>query len=97
MFEAQESNGASVLADARRNELDPQRLDAWPRRLGRPHPAEVHIAERGLKCAPIVLNPAADGEPRVVVRLAGCEVEVKDPGRVGPSWVARVAESLARS
>jgi hypothetical protein len=84
-----EDSGETTAQFARTRGLSLQRIYWWRRRL---REAEVPVSE--VAFAPVVVRGIGG---TVVVRAGAFEVEVGDPSRVEPRWLAELVETLERS
>jgi transposase-like protein len=88
VLQALERSGQPVSEFARRHGLDTQRIYKWRSRLSGGSRVREEQAE-SLSFAPVVVTGLGRA-PAVVVRVGELEVEVHDPQKVDPSWVARM-------
>lgn len=86
---AWKASGLSVSAFAKRHGLGEQRVSWWKKRLAAvdtPKPAFVPL---------VVASERSDGPAPLVVRLAPRpELEIRDPERVSPRWLATLLREL---
>ncbi len=80
---AQARSGQSVAAFAREHGLDAQRVFWWRRRLG---DVSGQDAAESMTFAPVVVTGTSG--VAAVVRIGEIEIEVVDPARVAPEWLA---------
>jgi transposase-like protein len=91
-------SGLCVSEFARRHGVTAHRLHWWRKRLGDGGwDSQVEEAEPMVRFVPAVLRTgvATEGDACVVVRVPqGPTVEVADPERVSPTWLACLVRSL---
>ena len=87
-----ERSGDSVLAFARAHGLNAQRIYWWRSRLSERVPDDVRQDETELdelSFAPVVVTGLGQTKA-VVLRLGELEIEVVEPQKVEPIWLAQV-------
>jgi hypothetical protein len=97
LLEAHEKSGVSLAEFARREGVRARRLQWWRDRLR----SQRASKSEATTFAPAVVKKAARvvlarGAAVVIVARSGATIEVSDPARVSPSWIAAVVRELER-
>ena len=93
VLEQLERSGESIPVFARANDLSAQRLYWWRNRLvEEPKCDEVKLEQ--LSFAPVVVTGLGQQSPAMRVRIGELELEVVEPSRIEPTWLARLLASL---
>ena len=94
VLEAHALSGTSVSAFAREHGLDTQRIFWWRKRLDAVK--DKAPSPSGISFAPVVVT-GAGGSAAAVVRAGGVEVEVIDPARIEPAWLAELLRATEKA
>ena len=86
---AHERSGLSIHAFARTHELPAHKLYWW-----RKHLEELGDAPPALSFAPVVVTGLGRG-PALTVRLGALELDVHEPSKVEPTWLAQICVALS--
>ncbi len=81
----------SVMAFARAHELPAKRLYYWRTRIHELGPSN----EPGLSFAPVVVTGLGGG-PALTMRIGALELDVHEPNKLEPSWLAGLLEAVAK-
>lgn len=88
VLKAVEGSGSTIHAFAREHGLQAHRLYWWRERLADAANEDPGDFEQ-LSFAPVVVTGLGQ-TPAVILRFAGLELEVIEPRRVEPAWLAQV-------
>ncbi len=88
-----ERSGDSVSAFARAHGLSAQRLFWWRSRLS--DEARDEVALEQLSFAPVVVTGLGRA-PAVVLRVGELEIDIHEPLKVEPAWLAQVLAATKR-
>lgn len=95
VLHALERSSEPVSTFARRHGLDTQRIYKWRSRLADEDRNGEEQTEH-LSFAPVVVT-GLGRTPAVVVRIGELEVEVHEPQKVDPSWLAQMIAATRRA
>ena len=93
VLELLDRSGDSVPAFARTHGLNAQRLYWWRSRLSEQQERD-EVGLEQLSFAPVVVTGVGRESPAMLLRLGALELEVVEPSRVDPTWLARLLTSL---
>ena len=88
---ALEESGEPVSAFARAHDLNPKRIYRWRARLS--DKGQRDDEHEQLSFAPVVVTGLGQ-TPAVILRSGEVEVEVVDPHKVEPSWLAQLLAAM---
>ena len=86
---AHQRSGLSIHAFARTHELAPHKLYWWRNRL-----EELGDTQPVLSFAPVVVT-GLGRRPALTVRLSALELDVHEPSKVEPAWLAQICVALS--
>ena len=88
------ASGESMTGFARRHGVTPQRLSWWRLRTnGSREPSRTSLIPVTVTSSPLVSLGAAS----VTVTMGDLRIDVEDPSRVSPSWVAALLSAMRES
>jgi hypothetical protein len=93
VLELLERSGDSIPVFARANDLSAQRLYWWRSRLVE-EPKRNDVELEQLSFAPVVVTGLGQQSPAMRLRLGELELEVIEPSRIEPTWLARLLVSF---
>jgi transposase-like protein len=95
VLDALERSGEPVRMFARRHGLDAQRIYKWRTRLADESAVASERADE-IEFAPVVVTGLGRASAPVIMRIGEIELEVVEPDRVDPAWLAQVLAAARR-